>query len=64
MPKSLNAESNAAKLFLAAASVTRWLDYFFSFWVVTTMKVCHFDEMFAKVGFQFCKIPNKPAKEF
>ena len=27
------------------------------------MKVCHFDEMFAIVGLQFCKILNTPSKD-
>ena len=48
---------------LAPCSVTRWLDYFFNFRLFTTMKVCHFDEMFAKVGFQFCQILNKTSKD-
>ena len=42
------------------SSVTRWLDYFSNFW---PKKVCHFDEMFAKVGLQFCQILNKPYKD-
>ena len=32
------------------SSVTRWLDYFFNFWPLKAMKVCRFDEMFAKVA--------------
>ena len=27
------------------------------------MKVCHFGELFVKVGLQFCKIQNKPSKD-
>ena len=44
-------------------SVTRWLDYFFNFWLFTTMKVCHFDKMFAKVDLQIFQILNKPSKD-
>ena len=36
---------------------------FFNFWWFTTMKACHFDEMFAKVGWKFCQILNKPSKD-
>ena len=36
---------------------------FFNFWWFTTMKACHFDEMFAKVGLKFCQILNKPSKD-
>ena len=50
--------------FFVVFSVTRWLDYFFNFWPFTTMKVCHFDEMFVEVGrLQFCQILNKPSKD-
>ena len=51
-------------LIIVVDSVTRWLDYFFNFWPFTTMKVCHFDEMFVEVGrLQFCQILNKPSKD-
>ena len=48
---------------LVMGSVTRWLDYFFNIWPFTTMKVCYFGKMFAKVGLKFCQLRNKPSKD-
>ena len=45
----------------ALSSVTRWLDNFFIIWPFKTIKVCYFDELFAKLGWQFCQILNEPS---
>ena len=41
--------------------MTRWLDYFFNVWMFKSLKNCYL--LFAKVGWKFCLILNKPSKD-
>ena len=47
---------------LPTYSVTRLLDYLFSIWPFTTMKICPKTKQFAKVCSKFCQIFSKQRK--
>ena len=50
--------------FRMADSVTRWLDYYFNIWLLTTVNICPNEYKMAKEGSKFSQGLNKPSKNF